>query len=411
MSLRLVLASTLAFSLSFHAEAQIYETNNVTVQTFVGSGFSGYLDGVGQQTMFNQPTHLAADSAGNIFVCDSGRIRKITPDGTVSTFAGGGNQPPPGQGTNVYFPGSVNAMVVDHSDTLWLAGRFNAAVLTAIGRDGHVFEQKTLNGLPGGPLGICVDSADNIYLSAGNQIYRYDTNGTLALFAGSGNTGAVDGNGAFCSFDAPSALAADAADNIYVWEILGRRIRKINPNRDVTTVTSSQQGAPADLDGVGTNASLKTVSAIATDHTGNLIAAGELSVRKITVQTNVTTIAGSFNESGDQNGSGKVARFLFASGLCIVGNVIYVADSYNARIRSISFDPPDQPVLPANLELSTYPGLKITGTIGRTYRIETSRDGRAWNSAEKLVLTRSPYLWIDPVPAEGKKMYRAFLLP
>ena len=88
---------------NWQAEAQTYDTNNVVVQTFAGSGFYGYLDGVGQSTMFYNPLGVVADSSDNLFVADNGnyRIRKITPDGTVSTFAGGGDAAPPGYGTNV----------------------------------------------------------------------------------------------------------------------------------------------------------------------------------------------------------------------------------------------------------------------------------------------------------------------
>src|SRR6266576_1524776 len=83
--------------------AQNYDTNNPVVQTFVGSGFYGYLDGEGMQTMFNNPAAVAADSSSNLFVLDTGnsRIRKVTPIGTVSTFAGGGAGTLPGYGTNV----------------------------------------------------------------------------------------------------------------------------------------------------------------------------------------------------------------------------------------------------------------------------------------------------------------------
>src|SRR5271168_821684 len=80
--------------------AQTYETN-ISVQTFAGSGFYGYLDGVGVLTMFYAPASLSADSHGNLFVADTSnvRIRKIAPDSTVTTFAGGGAQIP-GEGTN-----------------------------------------------------------------------------------------------------------------------------------------------------------------------------------------------------------------------------------------------------------------------------------------------------------------------
>jgi hypothetical protein len=93
MKLRCLFAvtATLVF-LGERADAQIYDTNNVVLQTFAGSGFYGYLDGAGQQTMFNYPEGIVADSHGNLFVWDSqnARIRKIAPDATVTTFAGGG---------------------------------------------------------------------------------------------------------------------------------------------------------------------------------------------------------------------------------------------------------------------------------------------------------------------------------
>src|SRR5438445_8152536 len=75
------------------ADAQIYDTNGEVVQPFVGSQFYGYYDGQGALTMFNNPTRVVADSSGNLFVLDNGnyRIRKVTPAGMVSTFAGGGS--------------------------------------------------------------------------------------------------------------------------------------------------------------------------------------------------------------------------------------------------------------------------------------------------------------------------------
>ena len=89
MKINLVL---LALLFCLRSQAQTYETNNVTVQTFVGSGFYGHVDGPGTQTMFYNPSSIAVDSSGNFFVADSSnyRIRKITPAGIVSTFAGTG---------------------------------------------------------------------------------------------------------------------------------------------------------------------------------------------------------------------------------------------------------------------------------------------------------------------------------
>jgi hypothetical protein len=97
-----IILMAIATTLGWQARAQTYDTNGDYVQTFAGSGFSGYLDGVGQLTMFANPNLIVADSQSNLFVWDSGnyRIRKIAPDGTVTTFAGGGSQTT-GVGTNV----------------------------------------------------------------------------------------------------------------------------------------------------------------------------------------------------------------------------------------------------------------------------------------------------------------------
>src|SRR5665647_901284 len=86
--------AAIAVMFGWQAEAQNYDTNGDYVQTFAGSAFTGYVDGVGQQTMFNGPARIVADSHGNLFVWDSGnyRIREIAPNATVTTFAGGGNQ-------------------------------------------------------------------------------------------------------------------------------------------------------------------------------------------------------------------------------------------------------------------------------------------------------------------------------
>src|SRR5476651_1964316 len=105
------------------ALAQIYDTNNVYVTTFAGSAFSGYLDGVGQSTFWSSPTQITSDSSSNVFVWDSGnsRIRKIAPDGTVTTFAGGGAASLPAVGTDALLNLTINSMTTIASNTILLA--------------------------------------------------------------------------------------------------------------------------------------------------------------------------------------------------------------------------------------------------------------------------------------------------
>ena len=91
--------------------------------------------------------------------------------------------------------------------------------------------------------------------------------------------------------------------------------------------------------------------------------------------------------------------------------MVFVADSGNNRIRSISFNPLPQALSPANLQLNTYAGLQIAGTVGRTYQIQSSPDLKSWATVSTLLLTTGPYFWVDQNPVAGNKYYRAVQLP
>lgn len=298
-------------------------------------------------------------------------------------------------------------MTIDHRNALLLTVN---QTLCRIGSDAYV-SKTNLTGF-NNDSHVCVDSGNNVYYSdqQGNKIYRYRSDGVLEVFAGSGNQGSADGNGIFTSFYHPTALAADAADNIYVWDLENHLVRRITQNRDVVTI-AGRVGVSVDADGVGTNATFSSVTAMTVDNSGNLILAGLYSIRKMTAATNVTTIAAHFSQSGYTNGAGNLARFNQANGVCVSQGMIFVADLLNQRIRNITFNPSQQPVLPANLQLSTFAGLQIIGTVGRTYRVESSPDMTNWTTRATLLLTSSPYLWIDQNPVSGNKFYRAWLLP
>lgn len=389
------------------ASAQIYDTNNVVVQTFVGSGFYGYVDGVGQQTMFYNPKGVVADSSGNLFVLDTSnaRIRKVTPDGTVTTFAGGGTAPA-GAGTNLSLSyGTANSIAIDHTGTLWIPE--SGGYLVQIGSNG--FGRTFFVPGTSSPWGACVDSQNNVYISdsSANKIWRYGTNGVLEVFAGSGNPGTIDGNGIFDSFYAPTAIACDAADNIYVFDSSGYTLRRINQNRDVTTIAG---GSFSPTDGLAPK--FNPVIGMCSDGAGGLILACGSCVRKLLVASNSVTLAGIFSTStAFANGSGIQSRFSGASGVCLLGGTIYVADPGNQRIRQINFSPSPQTLPDSSLALATYPGLKITGAVGRTYQVQASSDMATWSTLATVLLTSSPYLWIDQNPVGGRKFYRAVLLP
>ena len=396
--------SFVAFVFCCPIQAQIYDTNNPVVQTFAGSGFSGYVDGQGTQTMFFFPRAIGVDSVGNLLVVDgngsapdSQRMRTISPSGYVSTL---------------YLQGSLypnpNSMAIDHFDNINLVTDASPTWLTVSLSTKYV----SVYGLTGwgNTGGICVDSSNIVYISnpRGNRIYRWINNG-LEVFAGSGNSGSINGNGIFTSFNNPSALAVDSADNVYVWDSGNRLIRRISQNRDVVTITGNLGSASAD--GVGTNAAFSNVNSMCADGLGNLYVACASCIRKISATTNVTTLAGSFTQTGYTDGIGSDARFNGLAGVCFSQGSLFVTDKNNQRIRSLTFKPTEQLVSGPDLGLGTFAGLKISGIVGRTYRIESSTDMNTWNPETTILLNSSPFLWIDSTELSPEKFYRAFLLP
>ena len=399
--------------------AQIYDTNNEVVQTFAGFGIPGYVDGQGQLTEFSNPSQIVSDTASNLYVWDSGnfRIRKITPDGTVSTFAGGGTYID-GYGTNISLAwGSSGSMAIDHANTLWIVlvnGYYGGVpYLLTIGTNGYVsLENGGLTNL-GISSGICFDSANNLYYSGGNRIYRYNSNnGSVQAIAGTGVAGNFDGQGpVFSQFNNPTALACDQAGNIYVWDTGNATIRRIDQNQNVATIAGNGNYYYSNVDGEGTNAAFNGISSMFPDNAGNIYFVCGSCIRRMDAQTNVVTVAGIFSQYSFANGPGYLARFNNATGGCLSQGMIFVADSGNNRIRNITFNPQSQVVTPANLQLNTYPGLQITGAVGRTYQIQTSPDLNTWTTKTTLLLTASPYLWIDQNPVSGNNFYRAVMLP
>ncbi len=387
---RIAFWSILFLTCACRSAVVIYDTN-VTVQTFAGSGFPGLVNGVGVETMFHTPYAICIDSKSNLFVTDfnNGCIRKITPDATVTTFVtqGGGR------------------MAIDRDDNIWFGGggllaKVNPAGVVTTTNIGLFIDYRD---------GFACDSFNNIYFVTGERIWRFKTNGLLEVFAGSGSIGHQDGTGIFTSFNNPQGLAFDQADNLFVADSDNHLVRKITPNQVVTTYAGFLAGDY--VDGSVTNASFGYLNGIAVDTAGNVFVVGEWSVRRISPQGMVTTVAGGPN-GGYQNGPGDVARFRGAVNLAVSrSGEIFVPDRADERIRKITA-PQTVQISASQLTLRTYAGITVTGIVGRAYRIESSTLANTnWFPETVLVLPSSPYLWIDTTPFGTRKFYRAFLLP
>ncbi|MDB5762915.1 MAG: repeat containing protein [Herminiimonas sp.] len=279
------------------------------VTTFAGkSGMAGSADGIGEAARFGGPFGIAADNAGNLYVTDLNAIRKITPAGAVSTLAGSAN-------------------TAGSSDGSGAAARFN------------------------NPAGIAADASGNVYIAdfLNNIIRKITPAGTVTTLAGTaGVTGSADGTGAAAQFNRPQGIVADGSGNLYIADRDNLVIRKITPAGVVTTIAGTP-GIAGAADNAGTPAQFFAPQNITVDAIGNLYVADAFTfpgmcpcgpngiIRKISPAGVVSTLAGTAKASGSADGTGPGARFDYPLGITVnpAGDV-YVADALNNTIRKIT---------------------------------------------------------------------------
>ena len=315
---------------STQAESQLASvTDDLTTLATNSLGVSSsYIVGR-QNAMFLVPMAVAIDASGNVFVGDVGnqRIRKVTPNGIVTTIAGSGDaafaDAPSGPGANASF---------------------------------------------NGPAGVVVDSSGNIFVvdAENHRIRKVTPNGIVTTIAGSGNPAFADapsGPATDASFLAPETLAIDASGNIFVVDRGNHRIRKVSPSGAVTTLAGSGTGSGSAVgafaDGTGSAASFSSPMGVAVDASGNLFVTDQHNsrIRKLRPPTGltwdspgavidasgnggaiVTTIAGgaSYGFVDAPLGPGSAARFFGPNALAVDnrGN-LFVSEEANNCIRKI----------------------------------------------------------------------------
>jgi sugar lactone lactonase YvrE len=277
-------------------------TSGGAVSTLAGAaGLSGSADGVGSAARFNLPQGVAVDSSNNVYVADTGNftIRKITPSGVVSTLAGVA-------GTNGSTDGTGNA------------ARF--------------YE----------PEGIAVDGAGNVYVADtwNHTIRQITAGGVVSTLAGAaGSSGSSDGTGSSARFYQPQAVAVDGTGNVFVADTGNHTIRKIAPGPSVSTI-AGVPGSYGTNDGGGGGARFYSPAGVAVDGAGNVYVADyyNQTIRKIAGGV-VTTLAGLAGSYGTADGTGSAARFWGPAGVAVTGMSVvklYVADSVNGTVRQVS---------------------------------------------------------------------------
>ena len=327
------------------------------ISTFAGNGiaqFSGDGGPAASASLYD-PTGVALDAAGNLYIADlvNNRVRKVSA-GIITTVAGNRNQGFSGDGgpaasASLFYP---SAVAVDAAGNLYIADKYNNRIRKV---SGGIITTIAGNGTAGysgdggpatsaslySPSGVAVDLGGNLYIAdLMNSRIRKVSGGFIATVAGNGNFGFSGDGGPATSaslFD-PSAVAVDAAGNLYIADSGNSRIRKVSGGFIATVAGGGTSGFSGD-GGPATSASLGVPEGVAVDPVGNLYISdeGNHRIRKVSGGI-MTTVAGNGNQgfSGD-GGPATSASFNQPFGVAVdsAGN-LYIADTNNNRIREVS---------------------------------------------------------------------------
>ncbi|MGA2557724.1 MAG: NHL repeat-containing protein [Verrucomicrobiota bacterium] len=328
--------------------------------TTIAGGSQGPGDGLNLNAQFYSPTGVAVDGGGNVYVADQNNnlIRKISPLGTnwiVRTIAGGGQGSRDGTNGSAQFS-NPTGIAVDISGNLYVADQYNSdirrialsgtnwVVTTIAGSAGLSGSQNGTNGDArfSNPSGIAVDGEGNLLVAdemnnAIRKITLSGTNWVVSTLAG-GTEGDQDGTNLAARFFGPSGVAVDTSGRVFVADQFNNTIRLMTPvgtNWRVTTIAG--QSVSGLSNGVGTNACFDAPLSVAVDASNNVYVADLFNnaIRRLAPSGSnwlVSTIAG--GSLGSSNGTGANASFDLPFGVATdaYGDV-FVADSRNNSIR------------------------------------------------------------------------------
>jgi RHS repeat-associated protein len=336
--------------------------DNIIIGTIAGlGGKDNYgFDGDGgpaSESRLRDPNGVAMAPDGSLYIADStnNRIRRVDPDGIITTVAGsyyqGDFSGDGGPATEARL-NSPNDVAVGPDGSLYISDYYNNrirrvdpnGIITTVAGNGGTGDSGdgglATNAEVGGPRGIAVGPDGSLYISHSNRIRRVNPAGIITTVAGNGTIG-IGGDGgpavdAQLNYPCGVDIAPDGV--IYIADTDNHRIRRVGLDGIITTIAGSYEGYGGD-GGPATSARLKNPGDVAVGPDGSIYVADRENqrIRQIYPTGTITTIAGNGTEgfSGD-NGSPVTAQLFYPSGLAVgQDGSIYIADSTNHCIRRV----------------------------------------------------------------------------
>lgn len=398
--------------------------------TVFGSGVAGFRsggpldfgDGGPAIEAHGVPVDVAVDADGNIYFVQSrsSRVRKIAPDGTVTTIAGGSVDGFSGDGgpaidARLLFPQSI---AIGPNGSLYFSDAGNGRI-RRIGLDGVI---ETIAGGGDGqfgdgsqatqvqllsPMGLDIDSEGNVFFAElrAHRIAKIATDGTISTVAGSGLQGfAGDGGPALLAFlNFPRDVAVDSDGSLYIADRDNHRIRKVSSDGTISSIAGNGTAGFSGNGGSATEAQLNLPLAVTLEPGGTVLVADfrNAAIRRVWPSGVITTVAGG-PRFRNETGPASEAAFYFPNGVILDpdGNPL-VVDSFNHVIRRVN---PDQ-------TLETAVGIGVQGasasdSLTPQIALGWPRDA-AYDSQGNLYITENSSSWVRIVEPSGNT--RVFL--
>jgi uncharacterized protein (TIGR03437 family) len=345
---------------SYNARLRKVALNGI-ISTVAGDGGFHYGGDGGPATSAELflPESVAADNAGNLFVADTSnnRIRQINQAGVITTVAGNGAHGYSGDGgpaTSAEL-NQPSGVAVDNAGSLFIADQANnrirmvnpAGIITTVAGngtpgdsgDGGPATSAELNQ----PAGVALDNAESLFIAdqANNRIRMVSPAGIITTVAGNGKPGYSGDGGPATSAElsSPSGVAADDLGNLFIADTGNNRVRKVNPAGTIATVAGTGPGYYFGDGGAATNAGLWSPQGVALDSAGNLFIGDSNNnrIRMVNPAGTITTVAGSGTEGFSGDGGPASGADLFDPYGVAVDNAgdLFIADTYNSRIRKV----------------------------------------------------------------------------